>query len=94
MSRKCPLCGSEAGQALLPYEQPAATCSLCGSTLPTVVMEQAPDKSDWLKEENRELFDRLMEKRNLRAARRSMLRRIGLLAGLVVAALLVYLLVL
>jgi len=94
MRWRCPLCGSETDATPLPPEQAAATCPLCGNVLPAVVPEEAPDEGlEWIEKEDPAFFDRLTKKRNRRAARRRIVRRVAIVVGVVFVALVVYVLV-
>ena len=95
MSWKCPHCGFKTELAPLTFkvrERPA-TCPICGKGLPAVTIEESLDKSlRWVERENPTLFDHLMERMDRKAARLRTIRRIGVLAALVLLGLLAFLL--
>ena len=96
MSWKCPHCGFEAELAPLTFKNCGgqATCPICARALPQVAIEDSLDKSlEWIEREDPALFDHLIEKIERRAARRRILRWIGVLTASASLALLAYLLV-
>lgn len=94
MSWKCPSCGFETDLAPLAFKQSGPMCPLCGKQLPPAVTEETPNTGlRWIEQEHPAFFDRLMDKRDHRIARRRTVRRVVLAVGLVLGALLVYVLV-
>lgn len=93
MSLKCPHCGFESDLAPFAFKQSGPVCPLCGKVPPRVVSEDTLDKGlQWIEQENPALFDHLIENMDRKAARLKTIRRIGVLAALVLLGLLAFLL--
>ena len=84
MSRTCPHCGFETDLAPFAFKQHAAPCPICGKVPSRVVTEETLDKSlRWIEQESPALFDRLVERMDLRAAKRRTIHRVALVTGVV-----------
>ena len=96
MSWTCPHCGFETALAPLTFKDRmgVSACPICDRVLPMGAAEHRVAKSlRWMGQENSELFDHLIDRMDRKAARRRTLRRIGVLAAVVLLALIVYLVV-
>ena len=97
MSWKCLHCGFDTGLTPLTIKdrKGAATCPRCARVLPTGAAEETVAQGLlWMEQESPAFFDHLMEKMDRRAARRRAVRRVGIVAAVVLLALLAYLMVL
>ena len=96
MSWKCPHCGfdTELAPLVIKDREGVASCPRCDRALSAGPAE-VPDAQSlrWIERESPALFDHLMEKMDRRTARRRIVRRFGVLVGVVLLALLVYLMV-
>ncbi len=93
MSKACALCGFTKDVAPLAVEQGSARCPLCGNPLPSGVTEETRKEGmAGLKQENPALFHHLMRKRKQRAAKRRTYRQVGVVMGIALLVVLVYVL--